>query len=388
MRGRAVAVLGVLLAVLSPAATPPVSAAAFDPGDFSVKMTGGVGAGQEPPATTCTAGGQQIELQSFLSNVAAKWNGQGTAPSATCSSVQVNTFTNAALEGTVTNVNIGSGAISQTCDMRRRVTVGYTLTVTAWGTPNVVSVSNFQNAMDGFQACAWAMKFTDAKSSRLSGTIEQTFGFSSSGTVPCTGAANPNDPNAMFCVEIVSDAKVWVTGGAGQFADTGGTGSFSSTSTAPIVIPGTQGVKVQSTGARDLVRLLIDAVPTVGTSDTANSLKMSLLKGAKATVRVVSPAPQGGTRTLGTGANGSGLTTVKLSAAPGAKCGVTAKSGKTSKSVLTPKTDSDGMITTSVTASTLKSKLSVSAGAKVTLSVYCAVGKKTATSNQSVTLGA
>ena len=370
-------------------AVPPASAAAFDPGDFSVKMTGGVGAGQEPPVTTCTAGGQQIELQAFLSNVAARWNGQGTAPSATCTSVQVNTFTNAALEGTVTNVNIGSGAISQTCDMRRRVTIGYTLTVSGTGGgSNVVTVGGFQNSMDGYQACAWAMKFTDAKSSRLSGTIEQSFALSGSGTVPCSGATNPNDTGAMFCVQIVADANVWVTGGAGEFADTGGTGSFSSTSTAPIVIPGSQGVKVQSLTARRLVRILIDSVPAAGTSDTANSLKMSLLKGAKATVRVVSPAPQSGIRTLGTGANGTGLTTVKLSAAPGAKCGVTAKSGKTSKTVVTPKTDSDGMIATTVTAATLTSKLKVSAGAKVTLSVYCAVGKKTAKSNQSVTLGA
>jgi hypothetical protein len=362
-------------------------AAPFDPGDFTVRMTGGTGSNQQTPVTTCTAGGQTIELQSFLSNVAARWNGQGTAPVATCSSLQVSTFTNAALEGTVTNVNVGDGTISQTCDMRRTVTIGYTLT-TAAGAPNTVTVGGFQNSMDGYQACAWAMKFADAKTSRLSGTIEQNFSLAGSGTVPCSGPSNPNDPNAMFCVQVDMSASVWVVGGAGQFADTGGTGTLSASSTAPIVIPGTQGVKVQSLRADSLVRLLLDAVPAAGTSDTANSLKMSLLKGAKASVRLVSPPPQSGTRTLGTGANGSGLTTVKLSSAPGAKCGVTAKSGKISKTLIAPKSDADGMISTTITSTTLKSKLSVSTGAKVTLSVYCVVGKKTATSNQPVTLGA
>lgn len=362
-------------------------AATFDPGDFTVTMQGGAGADSIAPVTTCTAGGQQIELQSFLNNVASRWNGQGQAPSASCSSVQVSTFTNAVLNGTVTNVNVGQGTIEQTCDMRRTVTSAYSLTVAA-GAPNTVTVGEVQNNMAGFQACAWTMKFTDTKSTRLSGTIEQTFGFTSTGRVQCGGQSNPNETNLMFCVEVRSDADVWVVGGSGEYAGTGGTGSFSSVSTAPIVIPGAQGVKVQSLRAADVVSLVLSGVLRASTADTANSLKLSLLAGAKPSVRVVSPAPQSGVRTLGVGANGSGLTTVKLSAAPGAKCGVTAKSGKKSKTVLAPKTDSDGMIGTTVTASTLKSKLSVSAGARITLSVYCAVGKSTAKSDQSVVLGA
>jgi hypothetical protein len=359
----------------------------FDPGDFTVTMSGGTGYDKVAPVSTCSAGNQSTDLQSFLSNVAARWNGQGQAPSATCSTVQVSTFTNAALSGTVTNANVGQGTIEQTCDMRRTITSTYSLTVTA-GAPNTVTVGGIQSSMDGYQACAWAMKFADAKSTKLSGTIEQTFGFSGTGRVECGGAVNPNDPNLMFCVEVRSDSKVWVVGGSGAYAGTGGTGTFSDVNTAPIIIPGTQGVKLQSMGADEVVRLVLPELPAAGSSDTAKSLKLSLLKSAKATVRIVSPTAQSGTRTLGVGANGNGLTTVKLSAAPGAKCGVTAKSGKTSKTVAAPKTDSDGLVATSVTAATLKSKLSLSAGAKVTLSVYCAVGKSTAKTDQSVTLGA
>ena len=350
-------------------------------------MSGGTGYEKVTPVSTCTAGGQSIELQSFLSNVAARWNGEGQAPSANCSSTQVSTFTNSVLNGTVSNVKVGQGTIEQTCDMRRTITSTYTLTVSV-GAPNTVTVADVQNSMGGFQACAWAMKFTDAKATRLSGTIEQTFGFNGTGRVQCGGQQNPNDTSLMFCVEVRSDSKVWVVGGSGEYAGTGGTGTFSDVSTAPIIIPGTQGVKLQSAGAADVIRVVLAGLPAAGTSDTANSLKLSLLRGAKSTVRVVSPAVQSGARTLGVGANGTGLTTVKLSAAPGAKCGVTAKSGKTSRTVAAPKTDSDGLIATTVTAATLKSKLSVSAGAKVTLSVYCALGKSTAKTDQSVTLGA
>lgn len=379
--------LAAVVLVLPVALARPAGAAAFDPGDFTVRMSGGTGYDQVAPVSTCTTGGQSIELQSFLSNVAARWNGQGQAPSANCSTVQVSTFTNAALNGTVSNVNVGQGTIEQTCDMRRTITSTYSLTVSP-GTPNAVTVGNIQSSMDGYQACAWAMKFADAKSTRLSGTIEQTFGFSGTGRVECGGAVNPNDTNLMFCVEVRKDSRVWVVGGSGEYAGTGGTGTFSDVNTAPIIIPGTQGVKLVSASAVDIVRVVLAGLAAAGTSDTANSLKLSLLKGAKATVRVVSPTTQAGTRTLGVGANGTGLTTVKLSAAPGAKCGITAKSGKTSKTVAAPKTDSDGLIATTVTAATLKSKLSVSAGAKVTLSVYCAVGKSTAKSDQAVTLGA
>lgn len=363
------------------------AASTFDPGDFTVTMTGGSGAGQQRPAMTCTAGGQTMELQSFLSNVASRWNGQGGAPSASCTSTEVNTFTNAALEGEVVNKNVGAGTISQTCDMRRSVTVKFDVTVAA-GSPNTVSVGNFASSMDGFQACAWAMKFGDAKSSRLSGTIEQTFGFSSTGAVPCNGSySDLSARGKVFCVEVQMNADVWVVGGSGEFASTGGTGKFSSGSLAPIVIPTVSGVTTQSLNEARMLQIVSLVLPGANSADSANNLKMTLMKGAKASVRMVSPAKEAGSRTLGAGADGTGLTKVKVSAAPGAKCGITAKAGSTSKSVVPAKTDADGMIATSVTSATLKSKLAAKSGAKVVLSVYCAVGTKTVTTNQTVTLG-
>lgn len=385
------AILRAAVPALAVCVLVPVSradaASTFDPGDFTVTMTGGSGGGQQRPAMTCSSGGRSLELQTFLSDVAARWNGQGTAPSASCTSIETNTFTNAALEGTVVNKNIGSGSISQTCDMRRTVTVRFDITVAA-GSPNTVTVANFANSMEGFQACAWAMRFGDAKSSRLSGTIEQTFGFSSAGAVPCNGSyADLAARGKVFCVEVLTNADVWVVGGSGEFASTGGTGSFSSGSLAPIVIPTVSGVTTQSLDRSRMLEIVNLVLPAANSADSANSLKMTLMKGAKATVRLVSPAKTGGSRTLGAGADGTGLTKVKISAAPGAKCSVSAKSGKVSKSVAPAKTDSDGMISTSVTSATLTSKLAVSSGAKVLLSVYCAVGAKTATTSQTVTLG-
>ncbi|MFM9082361.1 MAG: hypothetical protein ACKOQ7_00360, partial [Actinomycetota bacterium] len=139
-------------------ARPAGAASTFDPGDFTVTRTYGPLAGQPRPAMTCTAGGQYMELESFLSNVASRWNGQGGAPSASCTSTEVTTLTNAALEGEVVNKKIGAGTMSQTCDMRKSVIVKFDVTVAA-GSPNTVSVGNFASSMDGFRACAWAMRF-------------------------------------------------------------------------------------------------------------------------------------------------------------------------------------------------------------------------------------
>ena len=386
----------VVLAAGGILAMPPghVSAAAIDPGEFTVTMNNpqqGSGGGGTQPTVTCSANGMTTTLQNFFDNVVGRWSQPGNPPTVSCSSRQESLQTNAALTGTVTNVNVGSGSMNQTCDMKQMIETSFDVTTTmsaVAGQPATATVSNFRNSMNGYQACAWAMTFNDAKGSRLSGTIEQESSFSGEGQpVECpTQYQNMQRAGKVYCVPILTSAKVYVVGGTGYFADTAGTGSFSHTDIAPIMIPLSSSVKTAAVSLRGVVLGVVRAVLQANSADTADGLKMSLLKGAKSTVRLVSPAKVGGKRSLGTGPDGSTLLTVKLSAAPGAKCGVTAKSGAKSRSVLAAKKDTDGLIATTITSASLKKSLAVKAGAKVMLSVYCAVPKGSATSDQAVTI--
>ena len=368
------------------------AAGTFDPGDFTVSISNpqeGSGGGQ--PTITCSANGMSTTLQGFFDNVVGHWTQAGNPPTVTCSSKREMVQTNAALAGTVTNVNVGSGSISQTCDMKQTVAISFdvvTTMATTPGQPATVAVTNLKNSLDGYQACAWAMTFTDSQASRLSGTIEQVSSFSGDGqSVTCPAQfQNMQNMAKVYCVPVKTSASVYVVGGTGYFADTAGTGTFSHSDIAPIMIPVSSSVKVASVRLQTFVFDATAALLQLNSADTADGMKMSLLKGAKASVRIVSPANVGGKRSLGTGADGSTLTTVKMSAAPGAKCGLTAKSGSKTKSVLTAKKDADGLITTSITSATLKKSLAVAAGAKVMLSVYCAVASGTAKSSQSVTI--
>lgn len=382
------------MAVMVPAGVT-LAANTFDPGDFTVTMNqGGSGPSSgQPPSINCIAANITMSLSSYIQNLDRMWS-QTTAPPATCSMVNESVQTNQVLTGTVNNKNIGDGDMSQTCDLKQTLTMSFTYSVTGSGASRVPAVTDFKNVLSGFQACAWAMSFRDAQSTKLSGTVEQTFGMTSDAVkidCPASVLSRMNGApggSTFYCVPWEMNAKVYVVGGTGYFADTGGVGSFSRSDVAPIVIPGTGGVSGASVGITRALNAVLALLPQADTSQSASAMKMALLKGAKASVRLVSPAPVSGKRSLGVGPDGSTQLKVKVSAAPGAACSITAKSGSKSSTLSANKKDSDGMVTTSITSATVKSKLAAKTGAKVTLSVYCKIGSKTARTDQSVTLGA
>lgn len=388
--------LAVVTGVVSCVVGDVSAAKEFDPGDFEVTMNRtNSGMGQSKPTMTCDVSGQKMVIQDYFTNVLQKWTpAQGQPAPVGCASSQESTMTNAALSGTVTNKTVGAGDIIQTCDMRQKMDTSFTLAATmstTQGTPPTFAVSNFKTSMDGYQACAWAMTFKDASVTKLSGTIEQTFAFSNdTASVTCPQEYDGmKSMGSLTCVPIVMNARVFVTGGAGEYAGTGGTGSFSNTTIAPIMVPNF-GASKQSARAEVMVAALARAFEVVSVRAFAgrDGMKLTLKTGAKPTVRLVSPALTGTGRMLGVGPDGATPLTVKLSAAPGASCGIRAKSGSKAKSVLAPKPDADGAISTTVTAASLRSTLGVRAGSKVSLSVSCVVGVQRATTTQTVTLGA
>lgn len=358
----------------------------IDPGDFSVTMNNpGAGADQTKPTTTCTVSNQSMTLQSYVDNVVGSWNQQGSAPpQASCVMSRTSTLTNALLTGTVVNKTVGNGTIEQSCDMTQKVDISFNLSAIISATGRSVAASSFANTMSGFQACAWAMTFSDAQGSRMTGTIEQTFGFAGDGAaVECpSGYSSMASQGTLYCLSVVQSSKVYVVGGSGAFADTGGEGQFVSTSVAPVIIPKTGSVQ----GASLRTPALPFVVPGVDSSASANGLKLALLAGAKPSVRLVSPPVSGTGRSLGVGPNGTSPMYVKIAAAPGAKCGVTAKAGSKLKTLLPPLKDADGVIASTITAAVVKAKLGAKSGAKVTFGLSCTLGKSTMKSTQSVSL--
>lgn len=381
-----------VLSVVAGGAGPARALTPIDPGDFTVTMDKPLeGASETQPATVCSVSGQSMTIQAYVDNVVSRWNQQGASPpTAACTMSRTTVLSNAPLTGSVVNKTAGNGSMAQTCDMKRQVDISFTLTAVISASGRSVTASSFSNKMAGFQACAWAMTFADAKHSRLSGTIEQTFEFADAGAaVECPASyAGLSSQGTVYCVTVQANAKVYVVGGSGEFSDTGGEGDLSNTDVAGIVIPKTGSVQGSSFRALSSGILFPTGLLAVDSTATANSLKLALLKGAKASVRLVSPASNGTVRSLGAGPDGSSQTKVKVSAAPGAACAITAKSGKKSAVLLKAVKDADGVIATSITAALVKGKLSVKTGAKVTLGLSCAVGKTSAKSTQSVTVGA
>ena len=205
----------------------------------------------------------------------------------------------------------------------------------------------------GTRTCTW--KLTFGSTGELSGTIAQNFG-----DLPKTQASvawNCKEGyTKVICVSYTVTSEITVTGGTNSFE--GATGS---------------GIQ---TDVRILPALLVDmpfeADSTVLAASSVGRYKLPVLKLAdkiakpKSTVslRFKSKAPA--TKKL----------SYTVSNARKATCSVTGKSGTRNVTLVkSVKSSSKGVITTSLTSSTLRSKLKLTAGKTASLTITCAVGK-------------
>jgi hypothetical protein len=142
----------------------------------------------------------------------------------------------------------------------------------------------------------------------------------------------------------------------------------------------------KSMGTSFKPRLLVEGVSSKA-AQAASALSLSLKKSTALQARLASPMSLKGTRTLGSGPDGSAMK-LKFASAPGATCGLSAKSGTKSVSVLQASRDKDGVVNTVVTASALRSKLRLKQGVQVKIAVTlsCVLGARRKTEANSITL--
>lgn len=302
--------------------------------------------------------------------------------------------------GTVSNAELAesdpgfeSGTLAQTCDVKQNVETAMTVSRSS------TTMKSFKGQV--WQACTWRMAFPDAKKSTMSGTIE------------VNGSLGSDDGSVEDdAVEIAFTAKVFVVSGTGVFAGYTGTGEITRQDSIdlgmmqgggddgddqPTPSGGTEAAMQQFCATNNIspctssgLAQFCQANPTkcaapgasaqrvsasavkfaarsVRSMSTQSTMSLSLKKGAGA-VRILSPAPPAGQPKAAASVTNS--TRIEIVATPGATCQIKTNKGKV---VVSKKV-------TSAASTVLKPKSGSMKGA-TSLRAFCAVGKKSISSN-------
>ena len=263
----------------------------------------------------------------------------------------------------VTSSKFGAGSFATTCttEFKMDTTFIYTMTI-----PTSDPVGNdmvlpqtkawpWTVGFSGTRNCTW--KLTLGTTGELSGTIAQNFG-----NLPKTQASvewNCKDGfTKVICVSYTVTSEITVTGGTNAFE--GATGS---------------GIQ---TDVRILPALLIDmpfeANSNVSAASAGARYKRPVLKFAST---IAKPKSSLSLRFKPKALPTNKKLSFTVSKARKATCSITGKSGSRNITLVkTVKSSSKGLISTSLTTATLRTKLKLSATKKASLTITCTVGKK------------
>ena len=270
---------------------------------------------------------------------------------------------NTATSFPVTSSKFGAGSFATTCttEFKMDTTFIYTMTI-----PTSDPVGNdmvlpqtkawpWTVGFSGTRNCTW--KLTLGTTGELSGTIAQNFG-----NLPKTQASVAWNCKEGFtkviCVSYTVTSEITVTGGTNAFE--GATGS---------------GIQ---TDVRILPALLIDmpfeANSNVSAASAGARYKRPVLKFASA---IAKPKSSLSLRFKPKALPTNKKLSFTVSKARKATCSITGKSGSRNITLVkTVKSSSKGLISTSLTTATLRTKLKLSATKKASLTITCTVGKK------------
>jgi hypothetical protein len=262
----------------------------------------------------------------------------------------------------VTSTKFGAGSFATTCttEFKMDTTFIYTMTI-----PTSDPVGNdmvlpqtkawpWTVGFSGNRNCTW--KLTFGSTDGLSGTITQNFG-----NLPKTQVSvewNCKDEfTKVICVSYTVTSEITVTGGTNAFE--GATGS---------------GIQ---TDVRILPALLIDmpfeANSNVSAASAGARYKRPVLKLASS---VAKPKSSLSLRFKPKALPTNKKLSFTVSKARKATCSITGKSGSRNITLVkTVKSNSKGLISTSLTSATLRTKLKLSATKKASLTITCTVGK-------------
>jgi len=295
-----------------------------------------------------------------VSNPNAPW-APVNPPKQSCNFPFTSKESNTAATFPVTSSKFGSGSFATTCttEFKMDTTFVYTMTIPTSnpeGNSMVLPATKawpWTLGFSGTRNCTWTLTF--GSTGELSGTIAQNFG-----DLPKTQANvawNCKEGyTKVICVSYTVTSEITVTGGTNSFE--GATGS---------------GIQ---TDVRILPALLVDmpfeADSTVLAASSVGRYKLPVLKLAdkiakpKSTVSLRFKPKASATKKL----------SYTVSNARKATCSVTGKSGARNVTLVkSVKSNSKGLISTSLTSSTLRSKLKLTAGKTASLTITCAVGK-------------
>lgn len=328
-----------LFGSVASAATPPVS------GDFVINLV---------PAGAPT-GGELPTCSPDIVSIGASLIGGQSSVSADCTFAS--SGTQERVTGTVSNPTLAtstgdagftSGTLALVCDYTHDAKLSLQISKSG---PKLTGLSGV-----AFQACTFAMSFTDANKSALSGTIE------------INGKLGSDDGTAANnAIAVAFDAKVYATQGSGAFAGYVGDGTFSQVMDIPLPSMPSGGApsaatpsagaqaKIQefcttnsitdctqtgiTTWCRNNIAMLAKCLELQSLSSssvkafssrvkafaTDTAMNLDLVKKAGA-ARILTPAPAAGSPTAV--AKVKATTKVRLAATVGATCTVKTNTGK------------------------------------------------------------
>jgi hypothetical protein len=262
----------------------------------------------------------------------------------------------------VTSTKFGAGSFATTCttEFKMDTTFVYTMTIPTANPEGNAMVLPATKAwpwslgFSGTRSCTWKLTFGSA--GELSGTIAQNFG-----DLPKTQANVAwncrTGYTKVICVSYTVTSEITVTGGTETFAGASGSGI--------------------QTDVRILPALLIDmpfeADSTVLAASSGARYKLPVLKLAGT---VAKPKSSLSLRFKSKTSATNKKLSFTVSNARKATCSITGKSGANNITLVkSVKSSSKGLISTSLSTSTLRSKLKLAAGKTASLTISCAVGK-------------
>ena len=303
-----------------------------------------------------------------VSNPNALW-APTNPPKQSCNFPFTSKETNTDTTFPVTSTKFGAGSFATTCttEFKMDTTFIYTMTIpTTNPDANVDSQGRIMGVLPATKAWPWSLGFSGTRSctwkltfgstGELSGTIAKNFG-----DLPKTQANvawNCKDSyTKVICVSYTVTSEITVTGGTNSFA--GATGS---------------GIQ---TNVRILPALLIDmpfeADSTVLAASSSARYKLPVLKLAD---KIAKPKSTVSLRFKSKASATSKKLSYTVSNARKATCSITGKSGTSNVMLMKSiKSSSTGLVSTSLTSSTLRSKLKLATGKTASLTISCAVGK-------------
>jgi hypothetical protein len=311
-----------------------------------------------------------------VSNPSAVW-APVNPPKQNCSFPFTSKENNTATSFPVTSSKFGAGSFATTCttEFKMDTTFVYTMTIpTTNPDANVDSQGRILGVQPQTKAWPWTLGFGGTRSctwkltmgttGELSGTIAQNFG-----NLPKTQASVAWNCKEGFtkviCVSYTVTSEITVTGGTNAFE--GATGS---------------GIQ---TDVRILPALLIDmpfeADGTVLAASASARYKRPVLKLASSVAKPKSSLSlrfkPNASPTKSTTSSTNKKLSYTVSKARKATCSITGKSGSRNITLVKgAKSSSTGLISTSLTTATLRTKLKLAATKKASLTITCTVGKK------------